>query len=110
MKQVDDIFDDYILTTDIQETYATKDEVKQVDERFDDYTTTNELESTYLKKDDLPSTDFQFIAVDGFPYFTVKNEHITINNNHSYNGNTFQVLMINIPDDIKQQIYERAQH
>ena len=84
MKQVDDKFDNFSLTTDIQKTFSTKDEMKTVDNKFSNYTTTTELESTYLKRADISSTDLQFTVEYGFPYFTVKNEHLADDNGYSF--------------------------
>ena len=106
MKAIDDKFDGYSLTTDIQATYATKDEMKAIDERFDDYTTTTDLESTYLKKADLPSTDLQFTVDNGFPYFTVKNEHVSVSVEDSNINVNYNVLKINVPEEIKTKILD----
>lgn len=108
LNDINSKFDDYSLTADIQSTYATKDQMKAVDVRFNDYTTTTDLESAYLRKEDLPSSDTKFTIDEGFPYFTVRNEHISTNNNYVYDGHEYNVLMIKIPDDIKQQIYSKA--
>ena len=114
VKEVVSRFNDYTSTTDLEATYATKDEVKEVDERFNDYTSTTDLEATYLKKDDYLPTDIQFTQDNGYPYFTVKNSHISIINNHSFSqsegmsesfdNHTYNILMINMPDDIKNKI------
>ena len=60
VRDVDDRFNDYTTTDEIDETYATKDEVKEVVSRFNDYTSTTDLEATYATKDEVKEVDERF--------------------------------------------------
>ena len=50
----------------------------------------------------------EFNHVEGYPYFTIKNEHVSALNNYSYQNIRYNVLKITIPSEIKQNIYSKA--
>ncbi len=76
MDAVNDRFDDYTTTTDLQTTYATKAKVEEIDAKFGNYTTTTDLEANYMKKGDCAPTDSYFYESNGVPSYYVKNSDV----------------------------------
>ena len=105
LNDVDDKFANYTTTIDLASNYALKSELNTINGKFNDYTTTIDLEANYMKKGDIVSDD-KFTKDDGYPYFTVKNEHVSVSIEDSNINAKYNVLKINVPAEIKSKILD----
>ena len=87
IKKIEDKFDNYSLTTDIQKTYATKDELKTVDDKFDSYSLTTDIQKTYATKEVVETLENRF---DEYPTF----DDLTAINDKFYDYTTTKDLKV----------------
>ena len=122
VSEVNEKFNDYTTTAELEANYATKNDLNNIDSKLDDYatktelngvdskfnnyTTTTELEANYMKKEDvIPPSESLFDTVNGFPEYYVKNEHVsttTLPGTGSLATSEFNVLSITILSEIKE--------
>lgn len=85
--EVENKFNDYTTTKDLEANYATKVKVEEVENKFNDYTTTVDLETNYATKNELNDYATVQYVKNAYPSYA----HLNAN----YKNNTQLTKMLN---------------